>query len=282
MTADENAAKSKGYTALRDIYYTKDNNERQSYDLFIPGEASGSTGLILCIHGGGWNGGGKADYLDAPEKACAEKRHAAAAMNYRYVSESTGFGDILDDISSALSSIKEQGKRYGVNFDRVLLTGISAGGPLSLLYAYTRKETAPVKPVCVVELCGPADFEDPFYYSEENSISKAVGSDYFRNLIYNGIGFRPSQDDKDGAGPLLRKYSPVNYIGKDSVPTVFGHGENDEIVPYRNSLDLDAKLTECGVEHTFISFPGSGHGCEDRASIKKIMELFFSCADRFL
>ena len=53
-------------------------------------------------------------------------------------------------------------------------------------------------------------------------------------------------------------------------------------MPYGNALDLDARLTAYGVEHTFVSFPNSGHGCEDSASMSKIMELFFGCADKYL
>ena len=36
----------------------------------------------------------------------------------------------------------------------------------------------------------------------------------------------------------------------------------DDIVPYRNAVDLDAKLTEYGVEHVLNSYPNSGHGLE--------------------
>ena len=81
---------------------------------------------------------------------------------------------------------------------------------------------------------------------------------------------------------LLKKYSPVNYVDKNTVPTVFGHGDRDDIVPWRNALALDKKLTECGVEHSFVPFPGSGHPCENKESMKKLMELFFDYVDRYI
>ena len=263
-------------------YYTDAHNERQSYDLVIPRSASGSTGLILCIHGGGWFEGSKSAYTDALIQVSEEKGFAAASVNYRYVSESVGFADILDDVTSALAAIKAKGSEYGVRFDKALLTGISAGGHISLMYAYTRRNEAPVRPVCVVELCGPTDLEHPFYYSEENSISKAVGVDYFRGVISRGVGYTIDPEDFDAARPALRAYSPIRFVGRNTVPTVFGHGEQDEIVPYQNALDLDAKLTQCGVEHAFISFPNSGHGCEDPTAMSKIMSLFFAYADKYL
>ena len=133
-----------------------------------------------------------------------------------------------------------------------------------------------------MELCGPTDLTDGFYYSDENSVNRAVGPAYFRNIIGNGVRFAVDPDDPGAAAPALRRYSPLSGVTPDAVPTGFGHGEQDTIVPYRNAVGLDAALTANGVEHTFVSFPDSGHGCEDRASMKKMMDLFFGCIDRYL
>lgn len=263
-------------------YYTDRKDERQKYDLVFPKSAKGSLGLVLCIHGGGWVEGSKDAYTKSLFQVSEQKGVAAACMNYRYVSENVSFGDVLDDITSALAAIKAKGAEYGVSFDRVLLTGISAGGHLSLLYAYTRKDAAPIKPVCVVELCGPTDLENPFFYSVENRVGASVGVEYFRNIISHGIGFDIDLDNFDTARNAMKKYSPINYVDGNSVPTVLGHGEIDDIVPYQNSLDLDKKLTEFNVEHKFISFPNSNHECEDKASMSAIMKLFFEYIDTYL
>ena len=262
--------------------YSDRKNERQKYDLVFPKNAEGELGLVLCIHGGGWVAGSKDEYTESLFQVSEDKGIAAACMNYRYVSENISFDDVLDDITSALASIKKKGAEYGVNFNKVLLTGISAGGHLSLLYAYTKKDVAPIEPVCVVELCGPSDLENPFFYSVENRVGASVGVEYFRNIISNGIGFDIDLDNFDTSRDALKKYSPINYVDKNTVPTVLGQGEIDDIVPYQNSLDLDKKLTEYNVEHTFISFPNSNHECEDKESMSKIMKLFFEYIDNYL
>ena len=263
-------------------YYTEAENERQTYDLVIPADARGSAGLVLCIHGGGWIEGDKSSYKEDIVRISREKRIAAAAMNYRFVSASVCFGDILDDITAALAAIKAAGMDCGVDFDRVLLTGISAGGHLSLLYACARKNEAPILPVCVAELCGPSDLEDGFYYSEENSIIRAVGSDWFREIIGHGIGQKIPSGDIGPARPAMKKYSPLNYVDKDTVPTIFGHGDRDDVVPYKNALDLDKKLTGYGAEHVFVTFPDSGHGCEDRETMSGFMKLFLESVEKYL
>ncbi len=263
-------------------YYTDKKDERQKYDLVFPENAKGNLGLVLCIHGGGWVEGSKDAYTESLFRVSNDKGIAAACINYRYASENVSFDDILDDITSALAAIKAKGAEYGVNFDKVLLTGISAGGHLSLLYAYTKKSIAPIEPVCVVELCGPTDLENPFFYSVENRVGASAGVEYFRNIISNGIGFDIDLDNFDAARDAMKKYSPINYVDENTVPTVLGQGENDDIVPYQNSLDLNAKLNEFNVEHTFISFPDSNHECEDKASMSAIMKLFFEYIDTYL
>ena len=263
-------------------FYTDRKDGRQKYDLVFPKNVKGNLGLVLCIHGGGWVEGSKDEYTGSLFQVSEEKGVAAACINYRYVSGSVNFDDVLDDITSALAAIRAKGAEYGVNFDKVLLNGISAGGHLSLLYAYTKKGVAPIKPVCVVELCGPTDLENPFFYSVKNRVGASVGVEYFRNIISNGIGFDIDLDNFDTAQNAMNKYSPINYVDENTVPTVFGQGEIDDIVPFQNSLDLDRKLTEFNVEHTFISFPNSNHECEDKKSMSAIMKLFFEYIDTYL
>ncbi|MCQ2462172.1 MAG: alpha/beta hydrolase [Clostridia bacterium] len=263
-------------------HYTENKIWRQTYDLVFPRNAAGNTGLVLCIHGGAWVAGNKDSYTGSLFQVSEEKGVAAACLNYRYVSDKVNFDDLIDDISAALSAIKSKGAKYGVNFDKVLLTGISAGGHLSLLYAYTQKEAAPVKPVCVVELCGPTNFEDTFFYSPENGLNPSSNPDFTRDIVANGIGCTFDPADFGSAGEAMKKYSPVNFAAENAVPTVFGHGEQDALVPYRNALDLKSKLDETDVEHTFVSFPDSGHGCEDKKSMHTVMQLFFKYIDTYL
>ncbi|MCQ2480021.1 MAG: prolyl oligopeptidase family serine peptidase, partial [Clostridia bacterium] len=226
--------------------------------------------------------GSKDSYTKELFKVSEEKGVGAACMNYRYADKDVSFDDILDDITAVLASIKAKGLEYGVEFDKVLLNGISAGAHLSLLYGYTKQDVAPIKPVCIVELCGPTDLENPFFYSVENSVGASVGVEYFRNIISNGIGFDIDLNNFDSARDAMKKYSPINYVDENTIPTVFGQGENDDIVPYQNSVDLDKKLTEYNVEHTFISIPDAKHDCNNPEYLSKIMKLFFEYIDTYL
>lgn len=237
----------------RDISYG--SHERQVLDLNIPKENDGEIGLILFIHGGAWITGDKKSYEGGIENASDNFGYAAAALNYRYISEDTDMHDLLDDIDAALALIKQKGSENGVSINKVLLTGDSAGGHLSMLYAYSRAKTAPIRPTAVVSNSGPADLSDESFY-----INNAMGDEEFVAQLFSyACGQSFTYADRALARDALLKVSPVYYVNEDTVPTVINHGMRDSIVPYSNAVSLDAALTENGVTHYFNSYPNSDH-----------------------
>lgn len=237
----------------RDLAYG--NHQRQVLDLNIPKDNDGEIGLVLFIHGGAWVAGDKDGYINGVENASDTYGYAAASLNYRYLSEDVDFYDILDDIDSALKCIKEKGAENGVNINKVLLTGDSAGGHLSMLYAYSRAATAPITPAAVVSNSGPADLADDNFY-----INNALGdADYIAALFSYGCGQYFTYAEKAMAEQALLNVSPVYYVNENTVPTVINHGMKDSIVPFSNAETLDAKLTEYGVSHDFNIYPNSDH-----------------------
>lgn len=254
---------SKSYE-YRDLVYGE--HQRQVLDLNIPKDNDGEIGLILFIHGGAWIAGDKSSYTSGIESASDTYGFAAASINYRYLSEDVALYSILDDIDSALKCIKEKGAENGVNINKVLLTGDSAGGHLSLLYAYSRAETAPITPAAVVSNSGPTDlFDDNFY------INNALGdAEYVSTLFSYGCGQRFAYAEKATAEQALLNVSPIYYVNENSVPTVINHGVKDSIVPFSNAQALDAKLTEYGVPHDFNIYPNSDHDLGADKENKKI------------
>lgn len=254
-------------------------HERQVVDLFIPDDASGDLGLVLFIHGGAWIAGDKESYEGGMEYGATELGIATASVNYRYISDDVDLLDVLDDIDDALAVIKDKGNEVGVNINKVLLTGDSAGGHLSLLYAYARKNTAPVTPVAVISNSGPTDLYDDNFYHNNALGDETVVCD----LLSKACGQRFTYDTKESAKTALYSVSPIAYVSADCVPTVINHGTADTIVPFSNAVTLDALLTQYGVEHVLNVYDGADHdlGKDDEAK-KKADELLFGYIDRFL
>ena len=261
----------------RDIAYG--THERQTLDLNIPKENDGEIGLVLYIHGGAWIAGDKDGYEKAIENTASDYGYAAASINYRYIDDNTSIHDELDDIEGALAKIKELGEEKGVSINKVLLTGDSAGGHLSLLYAYSRVKSAPIMPVAVVSNSGPTDlYDDNFYHNN------AIGDEETISQLFSyACGQKFSYSEKILAIYSLYQISPISYINKNTVPTVINHGMQDSIVPYSNAEKLDTLLSLYGVPHVLNSYPNSDHDLgNDKENKALAQKLFIEYCENYL
>ncbi len=244
------------------------SESRQVMDLYIPEDYTGDGGLMLFIHGGAWVAGDKESYGSTARDVCqnyGSNGIAAATINYRYLSEKVTMNDILDDIDAALSKIKAIGEENGMNINKVILGGSSAGGHLSMLYAYARKDTAPITPVAVADFCGPTDMLD------ENFMSSELGQDNILLLMSWAIGKTVTKDTVYNFKGELKAISPLYYVDENTVPTIINHGKKDTVVPFSNAESLKKAFDENGVTYIFNPYPNSGHDlssddeCEDYA-----------------
>ena len=243
------------YTQYIDLAYG--SGERQQLDLCFPNDASGDIGLVLFIHGGAWMAGNKDSYRNGTIAASEYYGLVGAAINYHYISDSVHMDTLMNDIDLALQKIKETGAERGVNINKVLLMGDSAGAHMSLLYAYSRADSAPIKPAAVISNSGPTDFADENFY-----INNALGDSEVMSGLFSkacGVKFAYNQRASAEVQTALKKYSPLYYVNENTVPTIINHGDSDSIVPYSNAVSLDAKLTEYGVAHYFNTYKNSDH-----------------------
>ena len=271
---------------VKPIPYAYGPHERQQVDIVLPNNAGGSTrGVVFFIHGGAWVGGDKKDFNDYLKKT-AKLGYVAAALNYRYISDDSHCGEILDDIDAALEKVKEVAGSKNITVEKALLTGISAGAHLALLYSYSRAETAPIAPAAAVSFCGPTDLADPGYV-DGNAIGEA---DVMLDLLSKLCGVKLTQEEYRAQNgnynawiAAIEKVSPVSYVTAACVPTVIAHGEKDTIVPYANAAALNELLTAEGVTHEFVSFPNSGHELgSDPDCWDRVNELLYAYAETYL
>lgn len=249
-----------GVDFYQNIRYGSDG-ARQIYDIALPKGVTGDVPLILCLHAGGWYMGDKDSFTAKCQSECDKYGIAVAAMNYRFVnaadlSQPHGFR-MMDDITAALNNMKSFAAGKGINLSKMMLTGGSAGGYLSLMYGYSRVSEAPVKPVCIFSQCGPTDLADPSYYNGWT----ALGSpDFMRTLMSCMCGqYIVSTDYLPYYYEALRAVSPVTYVNSNSIPTVICHGAKDTIVSPNQALELNGLLNDYGVTHELINFPNSDH-----------------------
>ncbi len=260
-------------------------HERQVMDLYLPKKNDGEVGLVLFIHGGAWIAGDKTAYDDELVTACNDLGYAAATINYRYISETISLHDVADDINSALEKIKQVGAENGININKVLLTGASAGGHLAMFYAYSRKDTAPITPVAVVSNCGPTDLTDEnYYYNQDLGTKSDLGDEELLSTLFSWCcGQAFTYENRESARQALLEVSPIYYVDENTVPTVINHGLKDTIVPFSNAQALADKFDQYGVHYDFNIYPNSNHGLsDDDANEKKADELMYKYLETYL
>lgn len=246
------------------------SHERQKLDVYFPEEHDGEVGLFLLIHGGAWIEGDKSSCTETGLVAARDFGLVGAAINYHYISGSTHMDTLMNDIDLALAKIKAMGAEKGINVNKVMFMGFSAGAHMSLLYAYSKADTAPIKPVAVVSCAGPTDFTDESFY-----INNSIGDAETMATLFSWAGGKSfTYADRANAEvrSSLEAISPLNYVSANSVPTIINHGDKDTIVPYSNAVNLDAKLTEYGVPHHFNTYKNDDHGLGNDKATDKIAE----------
>ena len=155
---------------------TKDANSAQTYDLYLPGnvgEIDRTSPFFLFVHGGAWRAGNKEGRRVKLFAEMAEQGFVVASMNYALCRAKNGgvhtFDEMLADIDAMVSHLPSLAKVIGISIPRIAIGGSSAGGHLSLLYAYDGanpsvlglglKHSVPV--ACVFSDCGPSDLASP-------------------------------------------------------------------------------------------------------------------------
>ncbi|MBR5427148.1 MAG: alpha/beta hydrolase [Clostridia bacterium] len=239
---------------LLNIQYGADAT-RQSLDLYLPAGVSGDAPLVLFIHGGAWIFGDKDGFRSECYNGCVKYGIPYAAINYRYASiGGVDAFDIMDDIDAALAKIKEVAAARGLNIVKFMPYGVSAGSHLSLLYAYTRHDTAPITPACVFDRCGPTTLYNHTYMTQSDE------HEYFEYVLSAICGQVFTKDTMAIAYEALYNASPTSYVTSGTVPTAICHGQQDNTVPFTDSEYLASLLQNNGVPYDFIIYPNSGHG----------------------
>ncbi len=239
---------------LKNIAYG--NHERQILDIFIPDNIKCVCGIIIFIHGGGWHMGDKSAHYEDSYYFC-NMGYICAAMNYRFVSDDVSVYNELDDISSALETVKKICSEKGLNITKTILSGASAGGHLSLMYAYTRKNQSPISPVAVCVYSPPVKC----YKSDFLSGISDEFNDWKYDLLSKCSGYKITQETllDFNEQSALKKISPNEYVACSSVPTAVFCGKYDNLVPLNHIEDFIVTLNKCRIDNTLLIYENSGH-----------------------
>lgn len=216
---------------------------------------------ILFIHGGGWQEGDKSVYADAITDVSKNLHVIAAAMNYRMFGEGANCEDMLTDIHSALSLIKDKAAQKGIAVNKIILMGASAGAHLSLLYTYKHHVNSPIPIAFCVGQSTPADFTDPNLY-----VGLEFGN-YMLECVSKLTGEQVTISNYQDKTAALLSISPISYINSNTPPTLIAHGSKDILIPLSNAERLYKALTNVAAKVDFYIYKNSGHELDNDAEI---------------
>jgi acetyl esterase/lipase len=235
----------------KDIPYIANPHLRQTFDLYLPKDrGQGLSTLIFWLHGGAWMLSNK-DWDNV--KYLVKQGYALASVDYRLSADAV-FPAQIQDCNTALDFVLARANSYGIDPNRFVIGGASAGGHLALLLGLARNEKAfganpSLKPFAILDFFGPTDL---------TTILDEVGSGHGHQVLEDAQqrllgGSSTNQLD------MSRVASPINYVSSTSPPVLILHGGKDDLVPYSQSQRLHLRLDQVGVRNVFITVQGAGH-----------------------
>ncbi len=255
----------------RDIAYVPGGHARQKLDLYVPKERdpNGPRALIVWVHGGAWLGGSKEQ---TPALRLLEQGYAVASINYR-LSQHAIFPAQIEDCKAAIRWLRANAASYGYDPNHIGVWGASAGGHLVALLGTTggakNFDVGPnlgvssrVQAVC--DFFGPSDF------TKMSSFPSTMNHDAADAPEAKLIG-GPVQENKD----KVQRANPITYVTKDDPPFLIVHGDSDPLVPHNQSELLRGALQKAGVDVTFYTVKGGGHGGFRDPQVDALVTQFF-------
>lgn len=214
-------------------------------DYYEPPGVAAPWPVVVVIHGGGWRSGAPTD-LAPLNRWMAGRGYAVAAVSYRLAPDHP-FPAALEDVRAAVEYLEADADELGIDPDRIVLLGRSAGGHLALLTAYTSADPA-VRGV--ISFYGPTDL----VWAWENPSPEPVYDS--RGTLEGFTGGTP-EDLRD----VYAAASPVSHVA-GAIPTLLVHGALDPLVSVRHSRTLADSLRRRGSDVTYLELPWATHGCD--------------------
>lgn len=238
------------YTVPNGITYLVANNYEAKLDVFRPLNASGPTPTLIYIHGGGWVGGDKGGAV--PQFIpYLEMGWAVVNVEYRLAKVSLAPAAV-EDCRCALRWVISKAKEYNFDTDKIVVTGHSAGGHLSLMTGMLPESAGldrecpgnneNLKVAAIINWYGITDVAD--LLDGPNRQAYAVA----------WLGSMPNRVE------VANRVSPLTYVRPGLPPILTIHGDADTIVPYSHAVRLHDALSKAGVTNQLITIPGGKHG----------------------
>ncbi|SMP53040.1 Acetyl esterase/lipase [Neorhodopirellula lusitana] len=200
-------------------------------------QASDHSPAIVFFFGGGWNGGSPKQFYQQA-RTLADRGMVAFSADYRVKSrnKTTPF-ECVKDGKSAIRWVRQHASELGIDPDRIVAAGGSAGGHVA---------------ACTGVIQG---HDEP---GEDLSVSSVPNAMVLFNPVLDTTpkGYGHARFAKDQKTEI----SPCHHVRAGIVPTYLAHGTADTTVPFENAERFTRLMREAGNRCELSSFEDQKHG----------------------
>jgi acetyl esterase/lipase len=257
----------------RDIpYWTIPDTDRQLLcDIWRPANGKTSGLAYIYLHGSSWAIGDKDYGTRFLFSHLAAQGHTVMDIAYRLIPEVDIYG-MVGDAKRAVAWMKANADRYGVNPEKIVLGGGSAGGHIALLAGYT-----PEHPDLTPDELKDTDLSVCSLLTYYPATDLVAGSKRYNHKRQSPVPIGTNADPENpwryagrldillGGYPeevpdMYQLASPITHVNPGSPPTLSLRGSRDSLNPLEGNEELYAKLVESGVPAVDVIFPWTEHG----------------------
>ncbi len=262
---------------------------RHTYDVYYPEGFDPKTDdplpVVLNIHGGGWGALDKSGY----DERWPNSGVAYASMNYRYTGEFRQDPEMtvpvaapLLDAARGLQHMKYHAEELGIDPNRILATGGSAGGATSAWLALVDDQADPDSPDPIARMSTRIAASTP--NQAQTSLDPRQMQEWIPGITYGSQAFIPGDEfpDEVKKGPrdeqkkkqfeywlenrekyldAIKDFSAYEHASADDPPMMLVYGGQEDVIPPKDGGNathhpkfgeyLHKRLQELGVESLY-------------------------------
>ncbi|MBA4017050.1 MAG: alpha/beta hydrolase [Pirellula sp.] len=237
-TPDYALARSKIALPTRSLIYKKVGDRELAMYIFEPAghQPTDRRPCFVAIHGGGWVAG-TPTIMNCVGEAFAQQGWVVANIRYRLHKpvEGTTVFDSVKDAKSAVRYLRSHARELGIDSEKIVAGGRSAGGHLAAATAL---------------------FPDIEEESDDKSVSCVPNALVLCSPVIDtsaeGYGFAL-------LGEQWQELSPLHHVRPGLPPTIILHGMRDTITPFAGAKAFDEGMRAAGNKIQLIAHERGGH-----------------------
>ena len=238
------------YQIFPNITYLTASNYEAKMDIYARRGVTTPQRTIVYFHGGFWAAGNKEGALMSLIP-WLEMGWTVVNVEYRLARVALAPAAV-EDCLCAMRFVAAQAKTYNIDTTRIVLTGESAGGHLTLTTGMI-PESAGLDRECAGNTPIPKVAAMINWFGITD-VADVIDGPHKANLAVTWLGSLPNKDE------VAKRVSPLTYVRPGLPPILTIHGDMDQLVPYDEAVRLHAALTKASVINQLLTIPGGRHG----------------------